>query len=116
MPTFPIDDCAIYGTYSRNAPSRAVVRTQMEVGPPKVRRRSSMGLYTITAAYAVTSAQLTSFNSWFRDDAGMGAISFDWTDPRSGTVRAVRFAEDGYSIVQVSPKRWRLDVRLEEWI
>ena len=119
MPTFPIagdGECALYGSYSRNAPTRAVVRTQMEIGAPKTRRRSTLAMYQITAAYAVNNSALTDFNNWYRSDISMGALSFDWTDPRNGTVRVVKFAEDGYAISQLSPARWRIDVRLEEWV
>jgi hypothetical protein len=107
--------CALYASSARNPTGRGMVETDMDAGPPK-RRRRSLEKYQIVASYAVTSAELTSFNNWYRTDAGSGVNSFEWTDPRNSTVRIVRFSKSSpYAISQISPARWRIDVQLEEW-
>jgi hypothetical protein len=115
MPTFPLTDCPLYGSYNVKGGTNAVVRTQMEVGPPKVRRRSSLALYAIEAGYGVTREDIANFEMWYRDTIGMGAITFDWSDPRTGTTRAVRFTDGGYAVEQISPGRWALHLSLEAW-
>ena len=115
MPTFPISTSPIYQSYGEAGPKRSVAKTQMEVGPPKVRRRASMGLRRIAAGYVITTSELANFEDWFNDNIGLGVEAFDWPDPRKGT-RAVRFVdEDAYSIAPVAPGYWSLSVSLEEY-
>lgn len=117
MPTFPVPRAPLVSSYGAAGPSKAFTETQMEVGPPKRRRRSGVGLRRFSAEYQVTTAELAAFELWHRDETGMGTLTFDWPDPRTGTVRAVRFADSdgGYAIAELAPGQWRLSVSLEEW-
>lgn len=117
MPAFPISRSPLFGSYERGAPAAPVARTQMEVGPPKVRRRSSRAMRSLSARYAITTAEAATFESWVRDDIGFGTEIFDWPDPITGTVRAVRLAEsNGFSLSQLAPGYLELSLSLEEWI
>ena len=70
MPAFPFRLRDLRQLQPQGADSRAVVRTQMEVGRAKTRRRSSMGGQPISAAYALEPNQVDDFEAWFADQIG----------------------------------------------
>lgn len=70
-----------------------VIRTQMDAGPPKTRRRSTAGPLRWKMGHpAYTTAELATFLRWFRVDAAHGSLSFDMTDPVFGGTKSFRFA------------------------
>ena len=50
------------------------VRTEMDVGLPRVRRRSAASYYHVTAQWQLTDAQLSDFDSWWRGSGRGGAV------------------------------------------
>ncbi|OYZ67865.1 MAG: hypothetical protein B7X98_02385, partial [Methylophilaceae bacterium 17-43-7] len=56
-------------------PQAAVLRTQMEGGPPRYRKRFSDVPEDVTANFVVTAEQMAIFRSFYRTDINMGA---DW--------------------------------------
>lgn len=70
-----------------------VIRTAMDTGPAKVRRRSTAAPERWGVGHpAYTTAQLAAFLEFFRVDTKHGALAFDMTDPIFGGVRSFRFA------------------------
>ncbi len=116
MPSFPISRAPLYGSYQRGGLKPSVARTAMEVGPPKVRRRSSRATRSLSARYAITNAEAATFETWVRVHIGLGAELFDWPDPITDAVRTVRFAEDGgFAMAQLAPGWIELSINIEEW-
>lgn len=68
--------------YSRTPP-KLVSRTNMEVGPPKLRRRYTAGMQSISGAINVTSEQLATFNTFYNDTLLGGALRFSWYNPET---------------------------------
>lgn len=73
----------------------AKVRSQMDGGPPKQRARFTAATRTYDGAMiTVTGAQLATFDSFYEDDLGFGALSFTWVDPDTNESATLRFAGD----------------------
>lgn len=70
-----------------------VIRTQMDVGPAKVRRRASVAVRHLRGGMRLTAAQLAIFDAWFVETLYGGALSFEFTNPRTGQTRDYRFVE-----------------------
>lgn len=70
-----------------------VIRTAMDTGPAKVRRRSTAApLHWRMGHPAYTKVQLATFLQFYREDTAHGALPFGMEDPLSGGVIACRFA------------------------
>lgn len=70
------------------------VRTDMEVGPPRVRRRTRMTADTVRLSWTFTRSEMQAFREWYDDIAAGGAAWFSLpvADGFGGvTVREARF-------------------------
>lgn len=85
------DDVLIEGY--REQPPKNVIRTQMDQGPAKVRRRSTTGPRMLRVSLDLTRAQVDTLDSFFRTDLEDGALRFDWTHPRTQAAVQMRFVE-----------------------
>lgn len=68
-----------------------VVRTAMDAGLPKVRRRFTAAPRPISATLALTRAQVATLDTFFVDTLEGGALTFDWIDHRTGEDAVYRF-------------------------
>jgi hypothetical protein len=106
MPSWPetLPQYVLVQGYGEQPPETAVW-SRMEAGPDASRRRFTAGETPVTAAIAVTAAQKTILESFFKDDLKGGALAFDWVHPvtraaASMRLRRVAFqAESGNSFV-----------------
>jgi hypothetical protein len=65
------------------------VRTDMDSGPPKARRRFTAAVQPLRLAFRLTAAQVATLRSFFKDDCAFGAIPFSFVEPVSGaSIRA----------------------------
>jgi len=79
--------------YGQAAADNAL-RTSMEIGPAKVRRRTSAAPRPVSATIIVTEAQLVIFKAFHADDILDGSLRFNWLDPDDGTTAVeMRFTE-----------------------
>lgn len=70
-----------------------VIRTQMDAGPAKVRRRFSSAPVPHRGSIVVDGEQLETLWLFFEQSTSMGAEAFEWVDPRTGNAAMVRFLE-----------------------
>lgn len=78
--------------------SKVVERSDMERGPAKTRRTATDPMVTISGKLLFRTAEIeVAFDEWFysADGANAGAGWFDWTDPKTGTVREARIVSLG---------------------
>lgn len=69
-----------------------LLRTEMEIGPPKVRLRSSKEQNQFTVGRMVFSKiQVDEFLDFWETDLGGGALSFTWEHPITDAAATVRF-------------------------
>lgn len=97
--------------------NKAVARTEMDTGPPKMRRRFTAAVREIDVGMFLTGAQRTTFDTFFITTLKEGALSFDWTDPNDGATASMRFREPPawQQIRAGSPdaKLWQSSLKLE---
>lgn len=101
-------------------PETALLQTEMDDGPPKVRRVKSrvMVRRSVTVQLASRSDYLA-FKAWFSDAAGAnkGSAWFDWFDPVSSSTRPAKISGgliSGKPLADVHGA-WRLQLTLESW-
>lgn len=101
-----------HGNLSRSGPQNAVIRTSMDAGPDKVRRRFTAAprRFTGTTPF-LTKTELETFETFFETTLQMGALSFTATDPLSCTTKTFRFVGD----YKVNPagRAFRVSAELE---
>lgn len=59
------------------SPIDQTIRTEMETGPARVRRRTYARNDLLDVSFAFTGQQLSAFRTWFEGDASGGAEWFD---------------------------------------
>lgn len=67
------------------------VRTAMDVGPAKVRRRATAAIETCQVELRLTRAQVATLKTFFRDSVLAGAIAFQWKHHETGNQVDYRF-------------------------
>lgn len=66
------------------------IRTQMDVGPALVRKRSSAAVIPIAGAMVMTATQLATFKTFVNTTIDGGAETFTFPDPHDGSDLTVR--------------------------
>jgi len=117
MATFPTTAKLLHSPYRvRREP--AVLRTDMESGPPKQAMLRSRVMVAREVRYAFGSlADYQAFIAWFNNDIARGAAWFDWPDPIDDSVKQARIV--GGVIDEEEPNRtldvWVLKFSIETW-
>lgn len=113
MPTWPAElpQSPQVAGYSES-PQSQVLRTQMDAGPAKTRRRFTAATRTIPVRYQLTAEQVAVFEAWFENVIAGGALPFDWPY-RAGVVTALVAGEPPYRLTPVAGPWWQLDMQLE---
>lgn len=116
MATFPTYATILQSGYVEQRES-ALLRTEMEDGPPKQARIKSRVMVTRTVTVQLKSrADYQAFITWYAETINEGTDWFDWTDPVSGTVKQARFVSD---VLQATPTGgmsvWNVAAKIETW-
>jgi len=69
------------------------VRTNMDAGPPKVRRRFTRTLRTVRVGFTVDHAQAMALREFFEVDTQGGVLEHQFRHPFRDTVESFRFME-----------------------
>lgn len=71
---------------------QAFVRTSMDVGPSKQRRRFTTATRFLEGTMLMTTAQKATFDTFYNTAIDEGSQEFDFTDPKdASTIQSVRF-------------------------
>ena len=73
------------------APPTIVVRTEMDAGEDKVRKRYTAGERIFNCQLYLTTAQVATLDAFFVDSCEGGAEEVSWVNPRTGTAATLRF-------------------------
>jgi hypothetical protein len=94
MPAWPSDlpQLPLVQGFSETAPTLAV-RSPMDVGPAKVRRRATAGVTQLKCTFRLSAAQRASLLTFWQTTLAGGALSYSWTHPISGTAITCRIVE-----------------------
>jgi len=74
--------CIIKGSFSETPPQN-VLRTQMDVGPAKLRRRSTAGVRVFSLNLFLTKAQVATFDTFYVTTIQSGSLKFNMYHPRT---------------------------------
>lgn len=93
MPTWPatLPPPAI-STLNEQPPDN-VLRTTMDKGPAKKRRRTTANTRPMTFSIKVTEAQVQELDDFYEQDLYSGSLNFDFTHPRTGQIVEAGFKE-----------------------
>jgi hypothetical protein len=75
------------------SPPNLLLRSQMDEGPAKVRRRFTAGVRPIRGKIKLTPTQVGILDDFYVDDCDSGATAFTYTHPRTGASVLVRWVE-----------------------
>ena len=78
--------------FSEQAPN-TLIRSQMEAGPAKVRRRFTSGPRNFDCQLYLSPAQVDALDAFYVSTLAGGALSFDWKHPRTQAAVTFRFVE-----------------------
>jgi len=95
------------------APANTLLRTEMDAGPGKVRRRNTAGIRPVQGKITVTKAQLTTFKTFYNDTIQGGALRFNWDEPLDDTASVeMRFTKEP-SWSELGPDVFQISLELE---
>jgi len=88
------------------------LRTEMDVGPRKMRRRFTTGPTAVEGTVTLRGSQPALLEAFYRDITAGGTLPFDWTHPRTGVLKAFRFTGPP-AFAPVAGDVWRATLKLE---
>lgn len=89
------------------------VKASMDVGPAKIRRRTTSAVRPVSGELVLTHVELEDFKDFYNDDLLGGSLRFSWTDPFDGsTAVEMRFAEAPSWNAQ-DPDKFKVNIKLE---
>ena len=89
------------------------IRSAMETGYPKVRKRSTAAPSMLSLVFHMTAAQVTTLNTFFSTTQNDGVDSFTMTHPRTDVTETFRFL----SAPEISISNgidYRVSIKLEQ--
>jgi len=95
------------------APPDTALRTGMDAGPAKVRRRSTAGIRPLSVQLDLDAAQVETLDDFYVETLRSGALSFDWAHPRTQEAVTLRFVRPPAYRPQGSDVAWRATLQLE---
>ena len=90
-----------------------VIRTTMDAGPAKARRRYSVTTKTFEGSVILNGTQRAILESWHDNTLGNGALRFTMKDPQTLKVCEFRFTDD-YTEDQSGDGLWIINLPLEK--
>lgn len=118
MASFPAYATLWMDGFSEKTVPPAVLRTEMETGPPKQIKIRSRAMIHRSVVYAVYSkADYLAFKDWVKTTLNRGTDWFDWTDPVDGSLKSARIVNGDISGEPKDPMLtwWTISFTLETW-
>jgi len=94
------------------APPDLTIRTEMDAGQAKRRRRFTAGPREFSVSFVLTKAQVATLDTFYVTTLKGGSLSFDWFHPRTGA--AGEFAFVGRPNYRESDGGWEAGMKLEQ--
>lgn len=89
-----------------------VVRTEMDAGPAKARRRYTVNTKHFTGTIILTCSQRLTFEAWYKHSLGDGVLRFKMIDPQTLSYGEFRFLEDYTE--NALDGLWQINIKLEK--
>ena len=93
MPNWPVT-LPVYPLLEgyRETPPNQIIRSQMDQGPAKLRRRTTAAVRLFQVGFMLSQSQIDDLENFYLTTLVGGALSFDFTHPRTGATVTCRFA------------------------
>lgn len=95
----------------------AVLKSEMEIGPPKRRKRATSHWAVLTGTLDLTQAQFEAFTAFVETDLKGGIEYINWPDFISGNTKLAALSVDSkgelYTVTQTSENTFRVQLKLE---
>jgi len=88
-----------------------IISTDMEVGPPKTRKRLTANSTPVKGSIIVTKAQRAIFNTFFHSTIAGGAIKFTWVHPITGITANIKIISPP-TITSLSGGYFKIDLNM----
>jgi len=113
MAAWPVDLPEFFrvASYSETSADN-LIRTKMDVGPAKVRRRTGTNVRRVSGSMWLTPTQYTSMETFFNVTQDHGATTFTMDDAH-GINQTWRFVSPP-SYTTVGPENWQVRLNLEQ--
>lgn len=93
------------------SPPNNLVKSDMDAGPQKVRRRTTANTRAASLVLFLTTAELATLETFFVTTIYSGALPFDFTHPRTGETVEARITEPPeYSSEETM---WQVTIKME---
>lgn len=93
--------------YTETPPDRAM-RSNMDIGPQKMRKRSSSAVRNVSLRLFLTDALLDTLDDFFTDNE---TLVFTFTDPRTNTSKRARFTSP--PVYGLNQTMWDVSIKME---
>jgi len=104
--------------YKRVLPNN-LIRSSMDTGSDKVRKRGRFKPQEISASYVLTAAQRNTLENFVHNSLAEGAICFNWPHPELNKLVRARLKASQDGILEFSPyrdtTRWSVTLKIEIW-
>lgn len=94
------------------AQADTTIRTEMETGPAKARRRTTAGVSQLSLSYILSRAEAVTLEEFFENDLAGGALQFSFPHPRKGETVGCRFRR-APALSPINGDYFRVGVELE---
>lgn len=88
-----------------------VIRSEMDAGPNKVRRRSTAAPEIYRMTFEMSGQQVKILKNFYHDTLLDGSLKFDMSHPRTGDLETWQF-KSPYRVVPRDGTRWRANIEL----
>ncbi len=92
MPVWPSTFCPLLNTLQESPPENTI-RSTMDKGPAKVRRRTTANIRPLSFRLFLKPAQLQVLEAFYSEDTYSGVDAFDFIHPRTKEAVSARFAQ-----------------------
>lgn len=114
MPSWPstLPQRVLSEGYQEIAPDM-VLRSEMDAGPAKVRRRFTAAVRTVRCQIALTSAQVATLDSFYVGTLAGGSLTIDWVHPRTQAATTFRMRQPPQYTAESGGSSWIAQLELE---
>lgn len=78
--------------YGEQAPN-STIRTEMDAGPVKMRRRYTAAPRLFSLTYHLTAAEVATLDAFYVTTSRSGSLEFNWVNPRTLAACTARFVD-----------------------
>lgn len=97
----------------KEAFAKVMIRTTMDTGRPKRRRRFTAAIKTLEFDLIFTGSELDRFIVFFEDEISGGATSFELVHPRTAAICTVAFSKEPDPAMKAGSDIYRVPVNLD---